>query len=319
MEIHIRHKKRVGSFLAGLILFIALLLMNTPNGLSVEIMLATEETDHLVVQYEPPLSNAAPDLFRVYAVIKGELERTLGWAVDFRPRVVLIRESTAFAEIAGNRNIVAFAVPGEHLIIIDYSKMGIHPFSLGITLKHEMCHLLLHRHIMQPLPRWFDEGVSQWITGGVAEILTERKPSLHLSALSGSLLRLTDLEARFPEGAGSMALAYEESKSVVEYMAKTFGREKVIELLGTMKRGETFDTALYRTLSITPAALERDWRAHLTRHISWILIFADNLYEIIFFILALITMYAFFRLLVKKWRQSRVINQADEDDDAHRL
>jgi hypothetical protein len=50
--------------------------------------------------------------------------------------------------------------------------MKTYPFTLTVTLKHELCHLFLHYLIGGgELPRWFNEGIAQWTSGGIAELM----------------------------------------------------------------------------------------------------------------------------------------------------
>ena len=93
--------------------------------------------------------------------------------------------------MAGDPLVVAFAVPQRNLIVIDYSKMITHPLSLETTLKHELCHILLHEHIKtEILPRWLDEGLCQWASGGIGEIIMDQKRSrLNRAAFSREFIR----------------------------------------------------------------------------------------------------------------------------------
>jgi hypothetical protein len=75
---------------------------------------------------------AAEEAADIYPALKRGLEKTLEWRVHFRPTVLLIKESKAFQGAAGNALIVAFAIPQRNLIMIDYSKMRTHLFSIAL-------------------------------------------------------------------------------------------------------------------------------------------------------------------------------------------
>jgi hypothetical protein len=92
--------------------------------------------------------------------LKANLEREIGWDLNLIPSVLLMKNRKLFQRMAESPLTVAFAVPARNLIVIDYTRMLVRPFSLEITLKHELCHLLLHHHIRgHDFPRWLDEGV----------------------------------------------------------------------------------------------------------------------------------------------------------------
>jgi len=268
------------------------------------------ETTEVVVFFEKPLRVAAKEIADIYGGLKAELEETLMLRFNFRPTVLLIKSRKTFERMAGSNLIVAFAIPQKRLIVIDYSSMKTHPFTLGTTLKHELCHLLLHHHIGRAnLPKWLDEGVSQWVSDGMAEIIIDRKRSLLNEAiLSGHYISINELTANFPEDKKSILLAYEESKSLVEFINSEFGRDGILNILKHLKDGYEVDAAIMKGLSIPIGELERRWHYHLRERTTWITFLAVNLYNILFFIAALITIYGFIRLLIRK-RGYR-----DEDD-----
>ena len=262
------------------------------------------QTDQVSVLFEKPLRIAAKEIVDMYPTLKTELENTLEWTIEFKPTIVLVNDSEKFREITGNSLIVAYAVSKRNLIVIDHSKMNTKPFSLGPIMKHELCHLLLHNRIRKVLlPRWLDEGVCQWVSDGIAEIIMSRKGSvLDAAVLSNRLLSLRRLDERFPRDEKSLLLAYEESKSLVEFINQAFGRKGLLDLLKHMEDGDEVDVAILKSFSIPADELQRRWQTHLKRRITWFTYLANNLYGILFFLAALITVAGFVRVAIKKRR-----------------
>ena len=262
------------------------------------------QTDQLSVLFEKPLRIAAKDIVDMYPTLRTELENTLEWTIEFKPTIVLVIDSEKFQQMTGNSLIVAYAVSQKNLIVVDYSKMNTKPFSLGSIIKHELCHLLLHDKIRKvTLPRWLDEGVSQWVSDGIAEIIMSRKGSiLDGAVLSNRLLSCRRLDKRFPQDEKSLLLAYEESKSLVEFITQEFGRKGLLDLLKHMEDGDEVDMAILKSLSIPPDELQRRWQTHLKKKITWFTYLASNLYGILFFLAALITVAGFVRVIIKKRR-----------------
>lgn len=269
------------------------------------------QTREVTVLFEKPLRPAAKEVADIYGRLKAELEKTLGWGLNFRPTVLLVKDRKTFEGMAGTDRIVAFAVPQKKLIVIDYSKMNTRPFTLGITLKHELCHLLLHHHIGSAnLPRWLDEGISQWVSDGIAEIIMDTKRSpLKEATLSGNYIRMDELTESFPRDRRSLFLAYEQSKSLVEFMNSEFGTDQVLNILKHLKDGDEVAVAILKGLSIPFDELESRWHRHLRKRTTWFTYLSANLYVILFFLAALITIAGFIRLLIKKRRYE------DEEDD----
>ena len=174
------------------------------------------------VFFEAPLESAAKQVSDLYPNVKENLGSIFGWELYLSPSILLIKDRKNFLRMAGDPLVVAFAVPQRNLIVIDYSKMITHPFSLETTLKHELCHMLLHEHIKtEILPRWLDEGLCQWASGGIGEIIMDQKRSrLNRAAFSRKFIRLQDLQQIFPPDENSRLLAYEQSKSFVSYIVR---------------------------------------------------------------------------------------------------
>ncbi|MBN4054533.1 hypothetical protein JYT87_02370 [Nitrospira defluvii] len=291
------------------VLFLLLGPLHWAHALEVEV--ETIEHDVFIVQFQKPLRGAAQEVERIFTPMKSDLETALGWKLDFRPTVMLIKDSGTFQRLAGHKLVVAYALPQKNLIVIDYSKMTTHPFSLGITLKHELAHLFLHHHIRPgKLPLWLDEGIAQWTSGGIAEILMGRDGRiLKKASLSGKLIPLGKLNNSFPEEEAPLLLAYEESKSFIEYIDREFGSKGIRQVLNHLKDGEDIDAAIMKGLSSPLDTLEKRWHEKLKNNMAWLAYISNNIILFLFFFTALATVYGFIRFLVKKR------NYVDDEDE----
>ncbi len=274
-------------------------------------MLSTAEVN---IHYAPILKNAAREAAQFYRESKVELEETFGWQYTVKPGIVLVKNNNDFSRLTGYSYIVALAIPKKNLIIIDYSKMGQGPFSLKKTMKHEVCHLMLHHHIPGgQLPKWFDEGIAQWVSDGMMELLMNpKRQSLDDAILAGNYLPLRELIYRFPQDRQSLWLAYEESKSMVAYIEKRYGREGVLNLLNHLKAGLDFDTAVYKNFSLSLDALEKNWQRQLKKRTRFFTYIATHMYEFVFILAAMLTVAGFIRFILKKRAYK---DEEDEDDD----
>jgi len=260
------------------------------------------QNDDIAVVYEPPLEAAAGEVLRLYPLLRQDLEDIFGWRLNTRPQVVLIKSNQHFQKVARNNLIVAFAVPDKNLIVIDYSRMSTRPFNLSITLKHEMCHLLLHEHINSAdLPKWLDEGVCQWASDGIGELLIDKSWSgLDAAVMAGQTLRLSRLARRFPGDKSSLSLAYEQSKSVVVYIDRQYGKQAILNILGDLKNGEPLTAAIFQNLSLSLNQLEKDWLSDIESTPRWLVYLANNIYGILFFLAALLSVVGFIRMVIRR-------------------
>ena len=270
----------------------------------------------VIIQFDGPLKNAAREVIELYPRVKKEIEGILGWEIDFKPSILLIKENSKFQEVVENPHIIAFADPHRNLIAIDYSRMNVSPFTLEVTVKHELCHLLLGKHIPDDrLPRWLNEGFCQWVTGGIGEFMVDdRQPNLRKASLSGQLIPLWLLSGRFPSQRDQMALAYEESRSVVEYMIAEHGQSGVVNIMNNMKHGDTVDEAIKKVLFVSIGELERQWILYLRERVTWAGYLAANIYLIILFAAALLTICGFLRIVMRRRLRAAQVEEDNEDE-----
>lgn len=270
------------------------------------------DTRELVIVYDEALDQTARQLLKAYPGIRQELEAMFQWPLDFRPTLVLINDEKKFQQLAGHELVVAYALPKKNLVVIDYSKMNTSPFTLQTTLQHELCHLMLHDHIKDNhLPRWLDEGICQWASDGLADIIMDSKRALLPAAiLSDTYLELAKLAHQFPRDKNALILAYEQSKSVVEYMRREYGQQGILDLLGLLRQGYDFEPAFKMRFAITFDTFEDQWRGYLKENISWFTYLSTHLYEFLFVLAALLTVLGF----VRKTIRQRAYSAQEEDD-----
>jgi len=273
---------------------------------------STLQTEQVIIVFEESLRSVAEEVADLYPSAKQALEATFEWPLEFRPTLVLIKDRQQFQQMVGTDQIVAFAVPRQNVMVIDYSRMNTSPFTLKTTLKHELCHLLLHHYIDRSnLPKWFDEGVSQWASDGIAEIIMDyKRANLTRAVLGGMYFRMRELNTRFPGDKDSLQLAYAQSKSLVDYISREYGKESILTILNNLRYGLAFEKAIQESLAISFIELEREWLDHLKHKYNWFTYVSIYMYEFIFVLGALIVVVGFVRVIIKKKRYAEL-----EDDD----
>jgi hypothetical protein len=244
---------------------------------------------------------ATRQLQKVYPEIRNQLETALGWKLLSQPKLMLITDREAFEKMTGNPTISAFAVPPQHLIVIYLSSESSKPYILNATFKHELCHLLLHDHIRAVrLPRWLNEGVCQWVSGSLGEILMGGGVVARGMDIARHPIPLQHLRERFPQDQGSLLLAYEESRRFVEYLTAHYGKQSLLGILQHLKQGDDINRAVFATISKSLEDLQQEWLEDIQKGTAWLIWASQHLYEILFFIAALLTVLAFARLAIKK-------------------
>jgi hypothetical protein len=279
------------------------------SGASADMVL---QTPQVRIVHDPGLKSRAAQIAEMSPAIIRSLEDKLGLSFNLQPTVVPAPDRAAFRRLGGQEWFTAFAVPRRQLVVLDLSRLDQRSGDLYATLKHEFAHLLMHQAIDgQRLPRWLDEGVAQWASDGLSEYLPAVQRSLLPQAASaGRLFYLDELVVQFPANHQGRQLAYEQSRSFVNYMVRRFGEGALPLLLQSLAAGaapwEAFEEALGAGLDTT----EDEWRGGLHSPGSWMASLAGHVYGLLFFLAAVATIGAYLR-----FRHRKRHYRAGEDDD----
>jgi hypothetical protein len=295
--------------------FLSILFFGSMVSMVFAVEQAILDTKELVVVYDAGLDRTGRQALAAYPAIKQELETSFQWRLNFRPTLVLLNDQKRFRQMAGHELVVAYALPQKKVAVIDHSKMNTSPFTLQTTFKHELCHLLLHHYIRDDnLPRWLDEGICQWASDGLADIIMDTKRDLLPAAiLSDTDFDLEKLQHRFPRDKNALILAYEQSKSVVEYLNREYGSQGILDFLRLLQQGYDFKSAFELRFATSFDAFENQWRAHLKKNINWFTYLSMHLYEILFVSAALLTIFGFIRKIIR--RRAYSTQEDDEEED----
>jgi len=130
------------------------------------------------------------------------------------------------------------------------------------TIAHELTHVVVHLATENPyagLPAWLDEGLAMYNEG---ELPAGNRKALEKAIRENRLISVRSLTA--PTGKPEeINLFYGEAYSVVEFLLKTYGKEKMMELLAVFKEGAAYDDALMRVYGFDQDGLDARWRESL--------------------------------------------------------
>ena len=269
--------------------------------------------NYVSILYDDGLENAAESAARIYPDIKKGLEKIIRWKVDFYPSIYLVKDHERFQSMAGHPLVAGYAIPEKQLIVIDYSRMLSDPFSVPSIMKHELCHLLLHNNISSKnLPKWLDEGVSQWVSGGLADIVIADYSRIDRAIVAGRPIPFRDLSEKFPMDSENLMLAYAQSKSLVQYIVREFDPDGIRSLLNSLRSGKNIDSAVYGVFQISFDDLEKNWYIAMRKKATWLTLLINHLYEIIFFLGALSLIVAYVKTVIRK--RAEMYGEDDDND-----
>ena len=156
----------------------------------------------------------------------------------------------------------------ERIVLPAYAPRVRSPAELRRTLRHELAHVALQRHLGEAqVPRWFTEGYATWTAGQLDQ---EADWLLRVAFLTGRAPPLDSLDLLWPTGATDARIAYLLSASAVRYLYSHGGQPALTELLNRWAGGASLDEAMRATYQFTLARFEQDWSKHVRREYGWL-------------------------------------------------
>lgn len=133
---------------------------------------------------------------------------------------------------------------------------SVHP-----AIRHEAMHLLSWRLWGTPGGVWMSEGVATAAVGGCRDwALDEVAAALYRHR---QLATITEMRRRFRNGGTQGTIHYLSAGSLIEFIDRTWGRDKIRQLWRSGGMG-----GADRVLGVTPLALEERWRSHVAEQVA---------------------------------------------------
>jgi hypothetical protein len=192
------------------------------------------------------------------------LEGEFGVTVKKRVRLYAYNSSTDMQRVLERRatgydeNITTLGQSiGDHTLLL----LATHR-DVNVTIAHELCHLVVNSATDNPytdLPSWLSEGLAMYAEGGLR---ANNQKALDDAVRKDKLLSIRSMTS-YMGRAEQVDLFYAESQSVVSFLIKDLGRDKLQQLLAVFAEGTVQEDALQRVYGFGLDELDNRWRASL--------------------------------------------------------
>ncbi len=202
------------------------------------------------------------DGYEQYAI---ELKEVLPWRVP----VILYASHGDFLEtnVAQGQlseGVQAFAEPSRRRIVLPFTSSF---KEFQHTATHELAHVftfnivynrmldnVFTRNYLFPMPLWVAEGLAEYLAEGwdADADMFVRDAVIH--------------DYLYPFYMLSGFYVYKEGQSVFNYIAETYGPEKVLEILDALAGTRSAEAAIHRTLGLSEQDLYQNWAKALRKH-----------------------------------------------------
>ena len=132
-------------------------------------------------------------------------------------------------------------------------------------MPHELTHIIFYQLTAQGIqvPVWFNEGLAVYNQSYHEQVMTDR---LNQALNTHTLIRLSNLQSRFPASSDQAELAYAQSWNLVSYMFKTFGGTRMQQFIQNLDNpNTTFDQDMTQAFGMDSVHLENQWRLSLNQ------------------------------------------------------
>jgi hypothetical protein len=169
---------------------------------------------------------------------------------------------------------IGCAIPSRNAIILKSPLHFNYHRPLSELVTHELAHIFLGNLAKGvALPRWLDEGFAmhqsrEWQIG--QDVFVAR------AVLTGSLLRLSEIESVNAFREKKAQLAYTESFLAVSYLAGEYGEGVIKELVDHLSSGISIDLAFLKTIGSNYLTFQLEFEAHIKNKYNWISFFGDT-------------------------------------------
>ncbi|MCC7117508.1 MAG: hypothetical protein IT310_03195 [Anaerolineales bacterium] len=128
------------------------------------------------------------------------------------------------------------------------------------TVIHELTHVLVGRNAFSCIgsrPQWLEEGLAMYSEGALDAGMQNM---LDQAIQAKSLITLRSLNSSFSELSDKANLSYAQSYSVVTFLIKEYGQEKMSALLKALSDAKSIDEALREVYGFDTDGLDSAWR-----------------------------------------------------------
>jgi hypothetical protein len=272
---------------------------------------AETSANGVTVRHAAAAAAEARDLLSIAPQVQRDLLDRLGLVLPAEYVVELALDRAEFEARAGaevERWAAGVAFPREARLAIRLDAVAPHAgATLREVFRHEATHLAFGS-LPARVPRWFEEGVSQWFTG---KLVLGDPDELAIAYRLGQVHRFSLLVDAFPSEERSAALAYAQSESIVRHLVDRFGQVGLRGLIAEFGRRGDFKEAVIAALGVPLIDIEVSWEEEQKGRgpLAYLLVKSIPLFAFV----ALLVVLGFIRA---RWRRGRMLERFDAESVA---
>ncbi|HIE28540.1 TPA: hypothetical protein EYP66_14765 [Candidatus Poribacteria bacterium] len=236
------------------------------------------KTEHFDIYYYPDESRLVPIMADVAEDAYRKFSEDFGHELSDRAPLILYKSHSdfqetniilqelgegvgGFSEFFKRRVVIPFTGSMTAFQEVIFHELT-HIFQYDIIYQKPVAHIYTGEFLYSPA-LWFIEGLADYMAG---DWDATDEMVLRNAVVSNSIVPLTHLQDFYILGS-QVFLGYKEGQSAVEYLVKTYGRDKIANILQELRHSRTknLDDAFKNTIGIDIQKFDKDWQLSIKR------------------------------------------------------
>lgn len=232
--------------------------------------MASYETKHFIIKYTP----VDADMVNMIGQAAEAAYQPVAETLQYEPRgktLILIHPNKSELRQAfgwsGNESAMGVYWGGTIQLLSPHVWLNdgesVEEFIRSGPMVHEYTHLVFDYITNGNYPRWFTEGLAQYVEYRVNhyEWIT------NANTLDNTMYSMRELDESFDE-LPNQSLAYRQSLAAVRYIAEVYGEDKLQEIIKSLKAGDSLERAINKNLGLNYSAFESSWHQWAVSHMN---------------------------------------------------
>jgi hypothetical protein len=220
------------------------------------------QTEHFVIKYTENDAKDVDMVARAAEAAYKPVTSILGYPMKNKALIVIYPDKAELRKFfgwSGNESAMGVYWGGAIQLLSpsQWLKEGdsVDKFIQTGPMVHEFTHMVFDYMTNGNYPRWFTEGLAQYVEYQVNdyEWLTSE------NSLAGKTYSMAELDNDFDE-LPNQSLAYRESLAAVRYIAEVHGKDKLQAVIAGLKAGQDMPKVISNVLGMDYASYEKAWQ-----------------------------------------------------------
>jgi len=232
--------------------------------------MAVHETEHFRIKYTQTDADTVAMIAEAAEAAYAPVTQKLGYAPQSKTLLLVQPNKKELRQAfgwSGNESAMGVYWGGVIQLLSPHAWLdngaSVQEFIHSGPMVHEFTHLVFDHLTNGNYPRWFTEGLAQYVEYRV----NGYEWHTATNKLDGNLYTMAELDKNFDK-LSNQSLVYRESLAAVRYIAEVHGEDRLREIIKALEAGQSINKAIPKILRLDYAAFEQAWQEWAVIHME---------------------------------------------------